>query len=56
MLGMGKELLDYGKLISLDEFLHKIEQVSAPELQTLAIQYFSPESISSITYIPTEDE
>lgn len=55
MLGMGKELLDYGKILQLDDFVTQIEKLQATDIQELAKFYFAEKELNRICYLPEED-
>ena len=49
---MGKSLLDYGKIESLDSVIKSIEEVSSDQLQTLANEFLIEKKFTSLTYLP----
>lgn len=55
MLGMGKELLDYGKILKLDDFIAQILALKATDIQGIAKKYFEEEVICNILYMPEEE-
>lgn len=54
MLGMGKELLDFGKLIDFESYIKRIEKVNSAEFQAIAKQHFGAENTGILTYLPKE--
>lgn len=54
MLGMGKELLDYGHIVSLDTYISDIEAVTLKKLQEVAQTHLNQEALSMISYLPNE--
>ena len=55
MLAMAKSLLDINTIQSLDEVFKEIEDVSAEEMQEVAVDIFNKDLISSLTFIPKEN-
>ncbi len=55
MLGMGKELLDFGKLISFEDYIKRIEKVNPIDFQGVAERHFTEKNTGIITYLPKED-
>ncbi len=49
---MGRSLLDYGKIESLDSIIKSIEEVSAEDLWTLANEFLVEKKFTSLTYLP----
>lgn len=54
MLMMGKSLLDLDKVPDLDSIFKTIDQVTATDLQDLAIENFDRDRMSSLTYFPAD--
>lgn len=52
MLMMGKSILDMEKIESLEDIFSRIRQISAAELQGLAIEMLQPQTFSSLTLRP----
>ena len=50
MLGIGKSLLNYGKVDSLEEVYEKINRITAIELLEISNEIFNPEQISTLIY------
>lgn len=55
MLGMGKELLDFGKLIDFEDYIQKIEIVTPTEFQGVAENHFHEKNIGILTYLPNKE-
>lgn len=55
MLGMGKELLDFGKLISFEDYIKRIEKVNPVDFQGVAERHFTEKNTGIITYLPKEE-
>ncbi|MFN0203137.1 MAG: insulinase family protein, partial [Bacteroidia bacterium] len=56
MLGMAKEVLDFDRLIPLEEYLAEIQAVTAEQLWEVANVYFEESKLSRLTYLPSEAE
>ena len=54
MLGMGKELLDFGKLIDFEDYIKRIQAVTAADFQRVAESHFSEKNTAIISYLPKE--
>jgi predicted Zn-dependent peptidase len=52
MLVFGKNLLDKGKIDSLDTIFDIIRETTAEELMEIANEVFDPDQLSYLTYIP----
>lgn len=52
MLAMGKSMLDKNRIDSLEEFFSKIRNVSANQLQNVAVEMFDDSMLSMLTYLP----
>ncbi len=50
-LSMGKSLLAYGKIHDSKENLAMVENISAADLQEMAVKIFNPEKLSNLIYI-----
>ncbi len=50
-LSMGKSLLAYGKIHDSKEHLAMVENISAADLQEMAVKIFNPEKLSNLIYI-----
>ncbi|MCI4669329.1 MAG: insulinase family protein [Bacteroidia bacterium] len=50
MLGMAKDLLDFGKVSPFDDFIHELQKVSAQQIQDAANEIFQEDKISTIVY------
>ncbi len=51
MLGMAKDLLDFGEILPFEKLLSQIEAVTAEELQGVAQDLFPTDELSRITYL-----
>ena len=51
MLAMGKSLLNFGKINSLQEICELVEQLTPSEVQDVAQEVFSPDKLSVIQYL-----
>jgi predicted Zn-dependent peptidase len=49
---MGRSLLDFGKIESLDSVVKSIENVSAEELRSLSNEFLVEKKFTSLTYLP----
>lgn len=47
-----KNILDYGRIISLSEVMHKIDEVSSQTLHGIAYELFAPQNLSALAFIP----
>ncbi len=56
MLGLSKDVLDYGEILPFDVYIQKMEAISAEELQDTANEIFSKENTSRLTFMPEPDE
>ena len=54
MQTLGKNLLDYNKVISLEEFSRNVENVTAIDVMEAANEVLQEESISSLIFMPGE--
>ena len=52
MLGMGKSILLYDKVDSLETTHNKINSITATELQDIANEVFNEKNLSSLIYQP----
>lgn len=50
----GRSLLDYGRIISLDEFFHNIETVTSEDILEVANEILDETKLSKLIYEPTE--
>jgi predicted Zn-dependent peptidase len=50
MLGLGKSLLVFGNIESLEETYDKIEKITASELLETANEVFDPSKLSTLIY------
>lgn len=55
MLGMGKELLDFGKLIDFEDYIKRIQKVTPTEFQAVAEHHFSEKNRGIISYLPNNE-
>ena len=53
MLSMAQDLLDFGRIISFEEYLSEIEAVTSTAIQGAAKQVFKDQPVSKITYMQT---
>ncbi|MFO7259495.1 MAG: pitrilysin family protein [Bacteroidota bacterium] len=53
MLMMGRSILDFGRVPPLSEVYHKIDEITALELQDLAQEVFVPEKLSYLVMEPS---
>lgn len=53
MLGMGKSILDRGDVESLETIFTKIDAITSSQLLDMANQYYHPDYLSRLVYIPT---
>jgi len=54
MLGMGKSILLYNKVDSLEEAFNKIKMIKPEELQDIANEIFDTKQLSSLTFKPAD--
>lgn len=54
MLGMAKDVLDFGEIIPFTEHLRAIETVTAADIQACCEELFDEKQLSRITYLPDE--
>lgn len=47
-----KNILDYGEVITLQEVFRKIDTITVMDLATLANEFFQPERMVSLTFVP----
>jgi predicted Zn-dependent peptidase len=52
MLVFGKNLLDKGKIDSLDSIFAMIRETTSEEIQEIANEIFAPDQLSFLTYLP----
>lgn len=51
MLAMGKSLLNYGNINSMQEICEQVEQLTPAEVQDVAQEVFAPDKLSVIQYL-----
>lgn len=49
---MGRSLLDYGKIESLDAVIKSLDEVSADDLRSLANEFLEEKKFTTLTYLP----
>jgi predicted Zn-dependent peptidase len=49
-----KNIIDYGRIVTLDEVFTKIDQVSAVLVQDLSNEFFDTQKLISLSFIPEE--
>ncbi|MNY75607.1 hypothetical protein D3C86_2149280 [compost metagenome] len=54
MLMMAKSILDTGKVDSLPEIFGEIEQITASQLQEIAMELFDEQNFSYLTFLPED--
>jgi predicted Zn-dependent peptidase len=52
MMMMGRSLLDYNKVDSLNDMFDKIKKITPDELQALSKEMFDPETINQLIFLP----
>lgn len=52
MMALGKSLLTYGKVDSMDEIYRQIDQITSSDLMDVANEVFDSKQLSSLIYIP----
>lgn len=52
LITMAKNILDYGRVNSLEEVFAKIEEVNAPQLMEVANEILQPHRLSSLSFMP----
>lgn len=55
MTMQGRSILDLGRIPLLDEVYEKIDNITAKQLQAIAIDMFNPKKLSCLTMIPLGD-
>ncbi|MTI33425.1 M16 family metallopeptidase [Xanthovirga aplysinae] len=55
MLMRGKSLLDLNKIYSLDEIFEEIRNITANDLQEIALEMFNRDDISILSYLPEKE-
>jgi len=56
LIAMAKNILDYDRVIDLDEVVLKINELTADKLLAIANEVFDPQAISSLYFMPEADE
>jgi predicted Zn-dependent peptidase len=51
----GRDLLDYGRILQLDELLNELEAMTPQRLHEVAQQVLNPEGMVSLAYLPQKD-
>jgi len=51
MLAMGKSLLNYGNINSMQEICEHVEQLTPAQVQDVAQEVFAPDKLSVIQYL-----
>ncbi len=54
MIAEAKNVLDYGRVINLQEVFEKVDQVSEQEILGIANEIFSKENLSSLSFLPED--
>jgi len=54
MIAEAKNMLDYDRVVNLQEVFEKIDQVSEKEIQAIANEIFSKENLSSLSFLPED--
>lgn len=52
IIAESKNIVDYGRIISLEEVFHKIDEVTSENLLELASEFFDPERLNSLSFVP----
>ena len=52
MIALGKSLLSFGKVDTIEDIYNKIENITAEQLQEIANEVFDESKMSSLTYLP----
>lgn len=52
IIAVAKNIMDYDRIISLDEVFAKIDAVSAREFHDIAIDIFDETKLSSLAFVP----
>ncbi|WP_134089700.1 pitrilysin family protein [Olivibacter sp. XZL3] len=55
LISMAKNLLDYGKINTLEEVVEKINKVTAEELLAIANEIFDETQISELAFVPEQE-
>lgn len=55
IIAEAKNIIDYGKVIPLQEVFDKIDQVSADDLLDLCTTYFDESRLTSLSFVPEEE-
>lgn len=56
IIAEAKNIIDYGEVVSLHKVFEKIDSVSADDLHQLAQLYFNIDNMTSLSFIPEEEE
>lgn len=52
IIAEAKNIVDYGRIISLEEVFSKIDAVTSDDLLALASEFFDPTALNSLSFIP----
>lgn len=55
LISMAKNLLDYGKINTLEEVVEKINRVTAEELLAIANEIFDETQLSELAFVPEQE-
>lgn len=55
MLGLAKDILDFGEILPFSTYVDRLEEITAEELLETANEIFDPEIMSRLSYLPEED-
>jgi predicted Zn-dependent peptidase len=54
MLGLAKDILDFGEVLPFKTYVERLEAITAEELQETANEVFNVEQMSRLSYLPEE--
>lgn len=56
MLGLAKDILDFGEVLPFKTYVERLEAITAEELQETANEVFNVEEMSRLSYIPEKED
>ncbi len=54
IIAEAKNILDYNRVVTLEEVFAKIDEVSSQDIQDLAAEFFAPQRLLSLSFVPED--
>ncbi len=55
IIAEAKNILDYDRIVTLEEVFARIDAVSTRDIQDLAVEFFDPHRLMSLSFVPEEE-